>query len=200
MVGATAAQAQIIRAPAQSTTPNAFVALSVGWAQMAAICDQPTNACWNFQGAAQWRGSLEIPVGRGAAFGVTGTLSRPEVDYQGGVFSSAFAHANVSQLLATFRIGGGNEIGFHQVIDINGGAIFFQNFRDENGNKLGAATTTDPAFSLGYGFGYGFGSHAEVMLMQDYGLVIHSHHTPGSNNSAQQYTTRIGVQFGLGGR
>jgi hypothetical protein len=198
----SALQAQIIRAPAHTSTPGAFISLSVGWAQLGALCDEPTNACWNFQGAPQWRGTLDFPMGRGAAFGVTGTTARTEVDYDGGPFSSCgpcTAHANVSQLLGSFRIGGGNEIGFHQVIEIAGGAIFFSNFRDQGGNKLGATTTTDPSFSLGYGFGYGFGSHAEVTLAQDYGLIIHQHHMAGTNNSAQQYTTRIGVRFGLGG-
>jgi hypothetical protein len=199
---ASALPAQIIRGPARSTsTPGAFVALSIGWAQTGGICDAPTDACWNFQGAPQWRGTLDVPMGRGAAFGVTGTTSRVEVDYQGNGITECqcTAHANVSQLLGSFRIGGGNEIGFHQVIEVAGGAIFFTNFRDASGTRLGATTTTDPAFSLGYGFGYGFGQHAEVTLMQDYGLIIHQHHMAGSNNSAQQYTTRIGMRFGLGG-
>lgn len=201
LLAVRAADAQIIR---QSVTrsPTAYVALSLGWAQMGGICDAPTNACWGFQGAPQWRGSFELPAGRGAAFGLTGTTSRVEVDYSsglGGSCVSCTAHANVSQLLGSFRIGGGNEIGFHQLIEVSGGAIIFANFRDPNGTRLGAATTTDPAFSLGYGFGYGMGGNMEFMLLQEYGLVIHQHHTAGSNNTAQQTTTRIGLRFGLGG-
>jgi hypothetical protein len=202
LVSRTAA-AQIIRPGSYGTRPNAFTSLSIGWAQTAEICDQPSNACWRFLGAPQWRVSLEKPVGRGAAFGVAGTLSRPELTYQGsglGGCLSCDAHANLTQILATLRIGGG-EIGFHQVIDLAGGVTLFHNFsQTSDGTRLGPGnTTSDPTFSLGYGFGFGFSQKAELMLVQEYGLVIHKNHMTSSNNTAQQYTTRVGLRFGLGG-
>jgi hypothetical protein len=193
-------QAQIIRG-AIGRQPVAFTSLSLGWTQTGRLCDARSNACWDFNGAPQWRASLEVPVGRGAAFGVAGTRARAGLLYQGAPLSgcgSCDANANISQLLATFRIGGGGELGFHQLIDLSAGATLFSNFRSTSGARLSSGTTTDVSFSLGYGFGYGISQSVELMVAEDYGLIIHSHSMSGTSNSIQQSTLRAGVRLSLG--
>lgn len=200
---AEAAHAQIIRSSA-SSAPLGYTSLGIGWFQQQGLCNEASNACWAFGSGPQWRATLEFPVGTGASFGVAGTIARMPLTYDGGVgiaaCSQCDADANISQILALLRIGGGS--GFHQVIDLSGGVTLFSNFsRSDDGTRLGDGKMVQSySFSVGYGFGYSLSPRTSIQLVQDYGLLIHERIPGSADNTAQQTSTRIGIRFGLGER
>jgi hypothetical protein len=207
LAGATLAGAQIIDSGTRGIGgrgPIAFTSLSIGWMQQQSVCDQDSGACWDFGSAPQWRGTLEFPMGRGAAIGVAATTARVPLIYRGGLLgpndcSGCDADANITQYFAKLHLGGGTR-GFQQVIDINAGMTVFSNFRTASGGtRLGPGkANSDASFSVGYGFGYGFTERMMVMLVQEYGLVIHERQSGSSNNTAQQTVTRVGLRYGMG--
>lgn len=207
LVGMTAevARAQIIR-PVRRNNPMAWTSLSVGFLQQQSFHDPQTNSSWEFGSAAQWRATLELPLGSGAALGVTGTMARIGMIYHGQPqivdprsCSSCEADANISQLLATLRLGGGSAL--HQVIDLSAGYTFFHNFKSEAGQALGPdKAINDFTFGLGYGFGYSFSPRAQVFFVQDIALIIHRAGDGDLENIPQQRVTRIGGRFALGSR
>jgi hypothetical protein len=194
----SSAEAQIIRgrsAPRNLTWASA----SVGVAQMQAIDDYATDSRWDFGTVLAWRASLERQIGNGAAVGIAGSLSRPSIGYQGGC-GRCDAHANVFQVLGVFRGGGG--IGLHQVIEIAAGVTGFSNFRqDATGSRLEpTSTVVDPTLSIGYGFGYAVSPSTQLLLVQDFGLMLHRRDgAPGGSDSSPRWTvTRLGIRLGLG--
>jgi hypothetical protein len=180
--------------------PAAWTSLSIGWLSQGSLCDGDSSACWDFGSAPQWRGSLEYALGRGASIGVVATLAKVPLIYNGGLIGSSCvscdADAKVTQYMGNFRMGGGT--GFHQVIDVSAGMTVFSNFQSTSGSRLGGKAVSDFSFTVGYGFGYGLSQRTEVMLVQDYGLIIHKRMPGSTNNTAQQSTTRIGLRVGLG--
>ena len=203
LVSAVTVDAQIIDSrQVGSGEPIAWTSLSIGWLQHDDLCDPGSESCWDFAGAPQFRATMEMPMGRGATIGLAGTTARVPLIYRGGLLSGCTqcdADANVSQIFANVRIGGGS--GFHQVIDLNGGITIFSNFRNENASRLDpSGTVSSFTFSVGYGFGYSLSQRFQLMLVQDYGMVIHKRIAGSSTNTAQQYTTRLGARYGLGSR
>lgn len=204
VAGAQVAEAQIIRSGIR-TSPIAWTSLSIGWMQQGGFCDPDSSACWDFGNAPQWRATLEFPVGTGATIGAVGTIARVPLIYSSSGLSPnscvrCDADANVSQIMGLLRIGGGS--GFHQVIDLSAGVSLFSNFRrSDDGSRLGPGEMTQAfTFALGYGFGYNLSPRTQVMLVQDYGLVIHKRQSGSADNTAQQATLRLGVRMGLGDR
>jgi len=200
-----ATRAQIIEGRVgRSGQPSAFASLSLGWFAQQGLCDQASSACWNFGSAPQWRATLEMPMGRGASFGIMGSLARVPLTYQGSALAanscaSCDADASVSQIMANLHLGGSGA-GFFQVIDASAGATFFGNFKDANRQQLGTGkTVSDVSFMVGYGFGYGLSPNMSISLVQDYGLVIGKRVSGQPSNTAQQTNLRLGVRVGLGG-
>lgn len=196
------AQAQILDAPRIGRRgPIAWTSLGVGWLQLGGLVDGESQAAWDFGSAPQFRASLEMPIGRGASIGGMATTARVPLRYDGGLgvnsCSGCDADANVSQFMGTLHVGGTS--GFHQVIDINVGTTVFSNFRTTDGTKLGGKAVTDWTFGIGYGFGYALNERTSIMVVQDYGLVIHKRQAGITNNTAQQSALRIGARLGLGG-
>lgn len=203
VVRAVTMDAQIIDSRrAGPPEPIAWTSLSVGWLQHGGLCDSDSNSCWGFGGGPQFRASLDLPMGRGATIGISGTTARVPLRYDGGLLSTCNgcdADANVSQIFANLHIGGGS--GLHQVIDVNAGMTLFSNFRRTTGEKLDPAGTVSAfTFDIGYGFGYSLTPRFQIMLLQDWGLVIHKRMSGQTNNTANQTTTRIGARYGLGSR
>lgn len=200
----SSAQAQIIDSRVVgSGEPIAFTSLSIGWFTHSGLCDPDSDSCWDFGGAPQFRATLEMPMGRGASIGVAGTTSRVPLVYVGNVLSSCSrcdADANVSQIMAMLHMGGSGR-GFQQVIDLSAGMTIFSNFQTLDGSRLPPdKATTSFNFAVGYGFGYGLTDRLQIMLVQDYGLVIHKRVPGDATNTANQATTRIGARYGLGSR
>ena len=182
--------------------PIAWTSLSVGWLQHGGLCDPDSNSCWGFGGAPQFRASLDMPMGRGATIGIAGTTARVPLRYDGGLLSGCNgcdADANVSQIFGNLHIAGGS--GLHQVIDVNAGLTLFSNFRRTSGERLDpSGMVTAFTFDIGYGFGYSLTQRFQIMLLQDWGLVIHKRMSGQTNNTANQTTTRIGARYGLGSK
>ena len=204
VLSATAADAQIIR-PVERSRPIAFTSLSVGWFQQSGFCNAETSACYSFGGAPQFRATLEKPIGSGgASIGIAGTTARTPLTYSGsGLLPSSCsrcdADANVSQLLANGRLGGG--VGFHQVIDFQAGATMYSNFRATDGTRLGSGGSTyDMTFGIGYGFGYSTTNRMEFVLVQEWAMAIHKRLPGSAENTSQQQNIRIGVRLALGDR
>lgn len=199
---AEVAHAQIIR-PVRRDNPIAWTSLSVGFLQQQDFHDPTTNADWDFGSGFQFRGTLEYPMG-GASLGLAASMARLPLIYRGAPFTerscvSCDADANVSQLLANFRIGGGS--GFHQVIDLMAGYTFFHNFKSSDGAELGPEkAVSDFTFGLGYGFGYNFTSRAQLMVVQDLMLMVHKRVPGNVENILQQRTLRVGGRFALGSK
>ena len=203
VVSACTVDAQIIDSRQVGTgEPIAWTSLSVGWLQHGGLCDPGSNSCWGFGGAPQFRASLDMPMGRGATIGLVGTTAKVPLRYDGGLLgacSGCDADANVSQIFANLHIGGGS--GLHQVIDVNAGMTIFSNFRRTSGEKLDPSGSVSAfTFDIGYGFGYSLSRRFQIMLLQDWGLVIHKRMSGQTNNTANQTTTRIGARYGLGSR
>ena len=203
LAGAVTVDAQIIDSRRVGTgEPIAWTSLSVGWLQHGGLCDPDSNSCWGFGGAPQFRASLDMPMGRGATIGIAGTTAKVPLRYDGGLLSACNgcdADANVSQIFANLHIGGGT--GLHQVIDVNAGMTLFSNFRRTSGERLDPSGMVSAfTFDIGYGFGYSLSPRFQLMLLQDWGLVIHKRMSGQTNNTANQTTTRIGARYGLGSR
>lgn len=202
-LGAGAADSQIIQ-PVYRSRPVAWTSLSIGWFQQGTICGADTAACWRFGGAPQFRATLELPVGTGAAFGLAATTARVPLVYSGSVAlpgscASCDADANVSQFFANFRMGGGG--GFHQVVDVSAGTTRYSNFRSTDGTKLGSGrAVNDVTFGIGYGFGYGISPRTQVVLVQEWMLVLHQRQPGSSENTTTQQNIRIGGRVALGER
>ena len=201
---ANAATAQIIR-PTVVSRPAGWTSLSVGWTRQQAICDPVTDACWNFADAPQYRGSLELPLGDAAAWGIAVTSARVPLVWAGSTSpnSCALCDANVSiiQYLGTIRLGAGTASGFQQIVELGAGATQFANFRTAAGAQLGTGkAVTDFSFAVSYGFGYNVQSRLQLYLAQEYALMIHKRATGNPNNSAQQQTLRVGARLVLGSR
>jgi hypothetical protein len=199
-----AASAQIIR-PTVVSRPAGWTSLAVGWAQQQTICDPATNACWNFAGAAQYRGSLELPLGDAGAWGVAVTSSRVPLVWAGTASANSCfqcdADVNITQYLGIIRMSAGSASGFQQIVELGAGATQFTNFRTAGGSQLGTGkAVTDFSFAAAYGFGYNLQSRLQLFLVQEYGLMIHKRQTGSPNNSAQQQTFRVGARLGLGDR
>ena len=203
LTAAPGLHAQIIR-PVLRTSPVAWTSLSVGWFQAGDTCGAEESTCWDFGGAPQFRATFELPVGSSASFGIAGTTARVPLVYSSsgllpGGCSQCDADANVSQILANFRLGGGGAAGFHQVIDLSAGTTLYSNFRSTDGARLGSGkTVNDVSFGLGYGFGYSLSPRTQVMLLQEWMLVLHERRPGSSENTSTQTNIRIGVRFGLG--
>jgi hypothetical protein len=194
--------AQIIQ-PVYRSRPVAWASLSVGWFQPGDSCGAAESECWDFGGAPQFRATLELPVGNSASFGIAGTMAKVPLIFRTstllpGSCNGCDADANVSQILANFRLGGGAGAGFHQVIDLSAGTTLYSNFRSTDGARLGSGTVSDLSFGLGYGFGYSLSPRTQVVLVQEWMLVLHERRPGSSENTSTQSNIRVGGRVALG--
>ena len=203
----TAADAQIIdsgrdRPGGFVGQPKAWVSLFAGFAQHGGICDADSESCWNFGDALQWRAAVDIPIANGAQFGVVGMHAKMPLIYNGGLLSGCTncdADVNVSQLLGQLRIGGGSRI--HQVIDVTAGMTFYSNFHATDGTQLDpSGTVSNWTFAIAPGIAVPLSPRSQVILAQEWGLVVGKRVPGRSSNTAQTQTLRLGFRYGLGTR
>jgi opacity protein-like surface antigen len=201
---ADVAAGQIIR-PSVYTRPVAWTTAGIGWLQQQDICDPGADACWNFGGAPQYRGSLELPLGESGSWGFAMTSARVPMVWatvNPSPTSCAACNANVSitQYLAMLHMGQ-TARGFQQIVELGAGVTQFTQFRDTAGVTLGnGKAVTDFSFAVAYGFGYTLQSRLQLYLLQEYAMMIHKRTAGSSNNSAQQSTLRVGLRLSLGDR
>jgi hypothetical protein len=176
-----------------------FAALSIGYLDTQGIVDGRTQTVWAFGGGVQYRASLEKSIGNSSGIGITGTLARLPLVYDGATCNQCDAHANVWSLGGSFH--GGGALGLHQVIDANAGVTRFENFRDDNsGQRLVPKSDTDFSFGIGYGIGYSTSARMEFFLLQEYAGIIHQRDglDNGARTLSRQLVTRIGLRYGMG--
>lgn len=202
---ATAADAQIIDSGRDRPSgfvgqPKAWASLFAGFAQHQGLCDAESESCWSFGDALQWRAAVDFPIGNGAQLGVVGTMAKVPLIYDGGLLSgctSCDADANVSQLFGQLRIGGGSRI--HQVIDVTAGMTLYSNFRRTDGTRLDpSGTVSNWTFAIAPGIALPLSPRAQIILAQEWGVVVGKRVPGRSSNTAQTQTLRLGFRYGLG--
>jgi len=209
--------AQMPRRPsAYSNDPSYWITAGVSGFRANAVNDGASASTWNFGNSTNiaYRGSIEKGGNNGSSFGVAGSWSRvpflyssfplPVVPPGGGPCGSSTscdAHLDLMTLVATFHSGGG--IGFHQVLELNGGVVAYSNLkRDSDGATLNPpGTNVDPLFALGYGFGYGLSDRTNLDVISDYSFAIHERKdlSNGTSNTNSMPGIRVSLRMGFGG-
>lgn len=193
------ADAQILDRP-RNDEPRTWISGSLGLFDLGALDDGASGARWNFSNAAQFRASLEYSLGRGNSFGVSAAYAEVPMTYVpfGGLREDATAR--VAAVALTFHGGGG--VGLHQVFEASIGALRFSDFTsDVDGRKLEPLDADlDVTFMIGGGFGYSIGTRTQIVLVQDFGIVLHqgSGLPNDANTTAYHRTTRLGLRYGVG--
>jgi hypothetical protein len=176
------------------------------------VNDGRSGSSWDFGNSTNWqyRASLEKSIGNGSSFGVSGTYARvpfvyssdfPATGGSGTTCGLCDAHLDLTTLLATFHAGGG--IGFHQVVELNGGIVQYSNLkRDTDGARLAGGSNIDPLFSIGYGVGYAFSDRTQVDFVPDYAIAIHERSglSNGASNTNSMRSLRLSLRMGFGAR
>lgn len=218
MLGATALSAQMPRRPsAYTNNPSWWITAGVSGFRANRVNDGVTGTTWDFGNSTNfaYRGSIEKGGSNGSSFGLAGSWSHVPFLYSstvnapvppGGAVlcansTSCNAHLNLMTLVATFHSGAG--IGFHQVLELNGGVVAYRNLkRDSDGAKLTpTGGNIDPLFALGYGFGYGLNDRTNIDILSDYSFAIHERKalSNGTSNTNSMPGLRLLLRMGFGG-
>jgi hypothetical protein len=177
------------------------------------VNDGVSASKWDFGNSTNfaYRGSIEKGGNNGSSFGLAGSWSHVPFLYTStGVFSpaggcpstpSCNAHLDLMNLVVTFHSGAG--IGFHQVLELNGGVVAYRNLkRDSDGAKLEpSGGNIDPLFALGYGFGYGLSDRTNLDILSDYSFALHERKdlSNGTSNTNSMPGLRVSLRMGFGG-
>jgi hypothetical protein len=175
------------------------------------VNDGRTASSWDFGNSMnmQYRASLEKTVSSGSSFGIAGTYARVPFTYRsagslpagttGAQCLQCDAHLDMTTVVGVFRAGAG--IGFHQVIELSGGAVLYKNLKEDNGGATLApgGGNVDPIFSIGYGLGYGFNNRTQLNFVPEYAIAIHERKglTNGDSNTNSTRSYRLSLRVGL---
>jgi hypothetical protein len=217
MFAAESVNAQIRRPTRVYTTndPDWWVSAGVGGFRGNGVNDGVTGSTWDFGNATniQYRASLEKAMDNGASFGIAGSYARVPFTYSADLAKplpasetgtrclSCNAHLDMTTLVLGFHSGSG--VGFHQVIELNGGVAMYRNLtEDAGGAKLAPSKgNIDPLFSLAYGFGYGFSTRMSLdFIFADYTFAIHERTglANGTSNTNSMPSLRVALRMGFG--
>jgi hypothetical protein len=216
MFASESLSAQIRRPRAYTTNdPDVWVSVGVGGFRGNGVNDGVTGSTWDFGNATniQYRASLEKAMDNGASFGIAGSYSRVPFTYSADLTKplpagesgtrclSCNAHLDMTTLVLGFHSGSG--IGFHQVVELNGGVAMYRNLKqDAGGAKLAPSKgNIDPLFSLAYGFGYGLNTRTNIdFIFADYTFAIHERTglANGTSNTNSMPSLRVALRMGFG--
>jgi hypothetical protein len=216
MFAAETVSAQMRRPRAYATNdPNWWISGGVGGFRGNGVNDGVTGSNWDFGNATniQYRASLEKAMDNGASFGIAGSYSRVPFTYSADLAKplplnesgtrclSCNAHLDMTTLVVGFHSGTG--IGFHQIVELNGGVAMYNNLKeDAGGAKLAPSKgNIDPLFSLAYGFGYGLNNHTNIdFIFADYTFAIHERTglANGTSNTNSMPSLRVALRMGFG--
>jgi hypothetical protein len=216
MFSAGTLAAQMPRRPsAYTNNPGFWITAGVSGFRANVVNDGVSASTWDFGNSTNfaYRGSIEKGGNNGSSFGLAGSWSHVPFQYAstGTVLPtsdgaqclgvSCKAHLDLMTLVATFHSGAG--IGFHQVLELNGGVVGYRNLkRDSDGAKLApTGTNIDPLFALGYGFGYGLSDRTNLDIISDYSFAIHERRELSNNtsNTNSMPGLRVSLRMGFGG-
>lgn len=193
----------------KASAPTWWMSGSVGTFNAGAVDDGATQSRWDFGGTTSWQYhvSLEKAFQTSSSIGIIGGYAHVPFVYRGGILTGAGptctacdAHMDIESLAATFHTGGG--LGFHQVLEVSAGATAYRNLKQDTGGGSLAPRNgdVDGSIFLGYGFGFGLTQDSEVVLVEDYGLVLHQNTNlpTGSSNTNTIRSLRVGLRVGFG--
>jgi hypothetical protein len=194
--------------------PKVWVSGGIGGFRANIVNDGATSSTWNFANSTnfQYRGSLEGGMANGSSFGIAGSWARVPFQYSsspivppvggGTQCSSCKANLDMMTLVATFHSGAG--LGFHQLVELDGGVVAYRNLRQESdGARLApVGGNVDPLFSLGYGFGYGLSDRTNLDFLSTYTFAIHERkgNSNGVSNTNSMPSLRLSLRMGFGRR
>jgi hypothetical protein len=194
--------------------PKVWVSGGIGGFRANIVNDGATSSAWNFANSTnfQYRASLETGLANGSSFGIAGSWARVPFQYSsspivppvggGTQCSSCKANLDMMTLVATFHSGAG--LGFHQLVELDGGVVAYRNLRQESdGARLApVGGNIDPLFSLGYGFGYGLSDRTNLDFLSTYTFAIHERkgNSNGVSNTNSMPSLRISLRMGFGRR
>jgi hypothetical protein len=217
MFAAGSLSAQMRRSPRVYTTndPDWWISGGVGGFRGNGVNDGVTGSSWDFGNATnvQYHASLEKAMDNGASFGIAGGFARVPFTYSadltkplpltenGARCSTCNAHLDMTTIMMGFHSGSG--IGFHQVVELNGGVVLYRNLKaDAGGAKLAPAKgNIDPLFSLGYGFGYGLNNRTNIdIVFPEYTFGFHERTglANGTSNTNSMPSLRVALRMGFG--
>ncbi|HJP86706.1 MAG TPA: hypothetical protein VJ852_11990 [Gemmatimonadaceae bacterium] len=212
---ASAANAQR-RGRVFTSDPDSWATVSIAGFRANGVNDGATGSTWDFGNSTnlEYRASLEKGWNNGSSFGIAGSYARMPFVYSSDLAiplsngalgarcsPGCNAHLDMMTLLANFHVGSG--IGFHQVLELNGGAVFYENLkRDSDGAKLAGSGNVDPIFGVNYGFGWGFSDRTSLDFTWDYAFAIHERENQSNSvsNTNQMPGLRVMLRMGFGAR
>lgn len=216
MLTAGSLSAQLRQRTYTTGDPGVWFTAGVGGFTGTGVNDGASSSSWDFGNSTNWqyRASVEKGMSGGSSFGVSTSWARVPFVYSsntaiplpGDITGARCAtpcngHLDLMTLLATFHAGGGQ--GFHQVVELNGGIVAYDNLkRDSDGVKLAPAVgSIDPYFSIGYGFGYGFSDRTQIDFVPDYAIAIHERSGLSNDvsNTNRMRSLRLTLRMGFGG-
>ena len=216
ILGAGTLTAQMPRRPSAYTNNAAFwITAGISGFQANAVNDGVSASQWNFGNSTNfaYRGSIEKGGSNGSSFGLAGSWAHvpfqylstgtvlPSTDGAQCLSQSCDAHLDLMTLLLTFHSGSG--IGFHQVLELNGGVVAYRNLkRDSDGAELApTGGNIDPIFALGWGFGYGLTDRTNIEIVSDYSFALHERKDldNGVSNTNRMPSIRLALRMGFGG-
>ena len=200
-----------------TSDPASWATGSIAGFRANGVNDGATASTWDFGNSVnlEYRASLEKGWNNGSSFGVAGSYARIPFVYSSdlavplpsGVAGGRCAppgcdaHLDLMTLVATFHAGSG--IGFHQVLELNGGAVFYENLnRDSDGTKLAGSGNIDPLLAANYGFGWGFSDRTNLDLTWVYAVGIHERQNQSNrlSNTNVMPGLRVSLRMGFGAR
>lgn len=196
LVFAVESGAQVVRRGSYGAAPpTVWVSAGAALTNAFTVVDGTTGSRWDFGNSTQYQASLEKLIS-GASFGLRGTYATVPLRYNG-----EDADANISQLFVAIHVAPGNP-GFHSVLEVDGGATMYSNFRARANNaQLAPDRDADFSFAFGYGFGYGFSNAFSVEIVRDLTMTLHQKTglAPSDDSMHRINSTRLVGRLGLGG-
>lgn len=177
--------------------PNYWVGVSLGYFWVPGdVTDAKTNATWSFGYSAQLAATFEKTVQRNVAVGVLAGFASPNLTYSSASVPSTTARADVTQLMATARLGTGG-YGTRSSFLLSLGGIQYHNFRDITTSAKLPGDTWDPAFGTGYTFGLALAPVTDVYFESDWMFILHSQGNTVQRFPPQTFVFKIGFKQGF---
>lgn len=199
-----------------TSDPDNWATLAVAGFRGNGVNDGASGSTWDFGNSTniEYRASLEKGWTGGSSFGIAGGYARVPLLYTSDLAvpltsgatgarcaPGCNAHLDMMTLLGTLHVGSG--IGLHQVFELNGGAVFYENLkRDSDGARLAGSGNVDPIFGVNYGFGWGFSDRTNLDFTWDYAFAIHERQNQSNNlsNTNVMPGLRVMLRMGFGAR
>jgi hypothetical protein len=185
-----------------SSTPY-WVGLTYGLFELGTYTDGKSNTTWNFGYTTSIAATLERALTAGTSVGLEAGFASPRLNYNPvGVFGTCAvactAKADVTQFLATGRLGGGF-FGFLSSLVVEAGVTQFANFRDATTNTrlTGMGGSWDPTFGTGYELGVSLTPRTQAYFETGLLFVMHDQGNTVTTAPPINSIFKIGVRQGF---